>query len=178
MYRLILVLLILGALSIPGFGQTNSAPDSTKKAVDSLPYLKYPTMPAFNILSIDSTTIFNTYNIPTGSPTVLMFFDPDCKHCKATMKALLKGMDSIKNVQFYVFSARHDMSMIRGFANNYHLQSYPNIKVIGMDTEFFFFSFFKVRFVPDLAVYDGDKNFVKLYQGSVTVKELYELTHK
>ena len=179
MYRIILILLLIGTFN--AHAQENvEKKDSTSSisiVKDTLPYLKYPTIPAFNILAIDSVTIFNTYNIPKGQPIALMFFDPDCKHCKATTKLLTENMDSVKNIQFYLFSARHDMSMIREFYNKYHLANYDNIKIVGMDTEFFFFSYYKVKFVPDIALYDGDKKLLKLFEGSVKLSELYELTH-
>ena len=158
----------------------NSDSISAKKLaspVDSAPYLKFPELPAFNILSIDSVTLFNTYNIPKGKPVALLFFDPDCKHCKANIQELTKKMDSLRNVDFYLFSARHDLSMIRTFVETHKLASYPNIKIVGMDKEFFFFSYYKVKFVPDLALYDSNKKLIKLLQGEFTVKELYELTH-
>jgi thioredoxin-related protein len=160
--------------------QQNTIPGSdTMVAIqDTAPYLKYPTIPAFNILAIDSVTLFNTYNIPKGRPCVLMFFDPDCKHCKATTKLITEKMDSLQDVDFYLFSARHDMEMIRGFYKKFHLDGYPNIKIVGMDTEFFFFSFYKVKFVPDLAIYDKNGDLVKLLDGACTVREIFELTRR
>lgn len=153
--------------------------DNKQVVADTLlPYQKSPTLPVFNILLVDSVTVLNTYNIEKGKPTALMFFDPDCKHCKATTKQLIEKIDSIKNIQFYLLSARHDMSMIRNFYEHYHLADYPNILGVGMDTEFFFFSFYKVKFVPDIALYDENKKLIKLFEGSVEVKDLYELTHK
>ena len=86
-------------------------------------------------------------------------------------------MDSLSKIEFYIFSARHDLSMIRSFAEAYKLQNFPNIKIVGMDKEFFFFSYYKVKFVPDLALYNGNKMLIKLLQGEFTVKELYELTN-
>jgi len=149
--------------------------DTLKKVVpDSLPYLKYPALPAFNILLLDSTTVFNTYNIPKGSVSALVFFDPDCKHCKATIKEITDKMDSLKDVQFYIFSARHDISMIKKFYDDYHLARFPNIKAVGMDSEFFFFLFYKTKFVPDIAMYDKSKKLIKLFEGSASVKDLYQ----
>ena len=161
-------------------GASAKAQDDTTKpqkaATDSLPYLKYPTVPAFNIMQLDSN-IFNTFNIPNGQPIALVFFDPDCKHCKATIKSFTEHMDSMANIQFYLFSARHDLDAIKGFYNKFHLEKYPNIKVVGMDTEFFFFSYYKVKFVPDIALYDREKKLIKLFEGAATVNELYVATH-
>ena len=131
------LMLLFGLLFANGdlcMAQQTAIPSSdTMVAIqDTAPYLKYPTIPAFNVLAIDSVTLFNTYNIPKGRPCVLMFFDPDCKHCKATTKQLTEKMDSLKDVDFYMFSARHDMEMIRGFYKKYHLDSYSNIKVVNI----------------------------------------------
>lgn len=172
------------ALLVFFFGSTCYAQDNdeikgkTEQTTDTLPYLKYPTLPAFNIMLPDSSTIFNTYNIPEGKPIIILFFDPDCKHCKAEIKLLLKGMDSLKDVRFYFITSVHDFGKIRGFYDEYKLGDYSNIEAVGRDYEFFFFSYYGIRFVPDLVIYDEHKNLVKFFDGHVSVDDLYKLTHK
>lgn len=151
--------------------------DSTVAVADSLPYQKYPKLPAFNILLTDSTTIFNTFNTASGRPTAIVFFDPDCSHCQSVTRRLLDGMDSLKNIRFYFISSVHSMAGIRKFKADYHFDDYKNIEVIGRDYEFFFVSYYGVTFVPDIALYDGKKKFVKLWQGTALVDELYKYTH-
>jgi hypothetical protein len=106
-----------------------------------------------------------------------MLFDPDCRHCKDLTKKMLKEMDSLKNIRFYLFTAAHSMTAIRKFYDDFHLADYPNIMVIGRDYEFFFHEFYGVKFVPDIALYDKDKNLIKLFEANATVKDLYEYTH-
>jgi thiol-disulfide isomerase/thioredoxin len=142
-----------------------------------LPYQKYPKMPAFKILEMDSTTTFNTYDIPSGKPTVIIFFGPDCEHCKHLTETLLAGWDSLSNIQFYMVSFAN-IGPIRNFYNKFNLQDHKNIKVVGKDAEFFFSSFYGARAVPYLAVYDKHKKFVRKFEGSATVKELYDATRK
>lgn len=144
---------------------------------DSLPYLKYPTLPAFNIRLTDSFTIFNTYNIPKGRPTILILFSPDCKHCKLLTKRLLEGMDSLKNADFYMVTPVHSNTEIKKFYEEHHLADYKNIKVVGRDYEFFFHDFYHTRIVPDVALYDERKKFVKLFEGNTSVEELYKHLH-
>jgi thiol-disulfide isomerase/thioredoxin len=142
------------------------------------PYQKYPTLPAFNILLMDSTNLFNTYNIPYGRPSILICFSPDCKHCKGFFKRLLPGMDSLKNVDFYIVTAYSLVSEIKKFYDEYHLGDYPNIKVVGRDYEFFYHEFYRVKFVPDLALYNGKKKLVKFFEGEASVAEIYEYSSK
>lgn len=150
--------------------------DTAKK--DTLPYMKFRSLPAFNIMLSDSATIFNTYNIPKGKPVALMLFDPECKHCKDLTRKLTENMDSLKDIQFYMFTAAHSMTAIRKFYEDFHLANYSNIKVIGRDYEFFFHEYYGVKFVPDIALYDSNKKLIKLFEANATVKDLYEYTHQ
>jgi hypothetical protein len=140
---------------------------------DSLPYLKYPKLPAMMLASLDSASIINFYNIPEGRPTVLYFFSPDCDHCHITAKALLEHMDEMKGADFYFFSFM-PLDMIRSFAEEHHLGSYKNITV-GKDFQFFFPAFYGATTVPYLVVYDRRKRLVKLYDGGVKLSELVSL---
>ena len=149
-----------------------------KDAQDTIkPYLKYPTLPAFNILELDSSTIFNTYNIPSGKVTAVMFIDPGCKHCVKSIKNLLAGMDSVRNIDFYIVSPVHSMQALRDLYVDYHLADQKNIKVVGRDYEFFFMGYYMVRSFPDVVLYDEHKKLIKLKEGEFTATDLYELLH-
>jgi hypothetical protein len=174
-------LLLLTAL-IFGMLQTATVSAQEKKneekKIDSLlPYQKNHSLPTFNILEMDSTTTFVTNKIPMGKPSLIMFFGPDCDHCKHQMEEMVKGMDSLKDLQFYLCTFGNPTA-IKGFYDKFHLENYPNVKVVGKDVDYFFTSFFGARFVPYLAVYDKHKKFVKKFEGHASVKELYEASRK
>lgn len=149
-----------------------------QKKKDDRPYQKYPELPAFNIRLMDSTTIFNTFNIPQGQPVALMLFDPGCKHCHDVTTELMRGMDSLKNISFYLVTFSQDFKTIRGFYDEFKMGSHDNIKLVGRDYELFFLDYYRVNSFPDIALYDANKNLVKLFEGRATVEELYEYTHK
>jgi len=151
--------------------------DTAKKKAPA-PYLQYPGMPAFNILLSDSTTVLNTFNIPKGRPVMLVFFDPDCKHCKAETKELMAGIDSLSNIDIYFVSPNHSMTSIRQFYDDNHMAGHANIKGIGRDYEFFFATYYDVNFIPDIALYDDHKKFLRLFEGHAKVSELWAYTHK
>ena len=87
-------------------------------------------------------------------------------------------MDSLKNVDFYIVTAYSLVSEIKKFYDEYHLGDYPNIKVVGRDYEFFYHEFYRVKFVPDLALYNGKKKLVKFFEGEASVAEIYEYRSK
>jgi hypothetical protein len=47
----------------------------------------------------------------------------------------------------------------------------------GRDYEFFFGSFYKISYVPDLVLYDEHKKLIKLIQGEAKVKEIYDAVY-
>jgi len=144
-----------------------------QKAPELLPYQKHPTLPAFYILLQDSSTIFNTYYIEEGRPTVLMFFSPDCEHCQQFTKGLIEHMDSLKEVQFFLFTPM-SLAMLRPFAEKMKLKNYKNM-MVGKDYQFFFPQFYGAKYVPYIAVYDRQKKFVKMFEGNVKIEELMKV---
>ena len=142
-------------------------------ARDSLPYQKYPGLPAFNLLLQDSATVFNTYNIPEGRPTILMFFSPDCDHCQKTTEAIMEKIDSLQGVNI-VFLTPMSLGLLRPFASKMLLNDRKNITV-GKDYEFFFYRFYGANFVPYIAIYDRKKKFVKMWEGRVKIEDLMQV---
>lgn len=141
---------------------------------DSLPYKSNPDLPVFNILLKDSVTTFNSFNIPKGRPIALMLFSPDCKHCSDAMDAITHGMDSLRNVRFYLMTLSSDMTGIRKFYNDHGLEKFDNIEVVGCDYDFFYLTFFGAMQVPDIALYDSHKKLVHLFEPPFTVRQIYD----
>lgn len=153
-------------------------PDMREWAKDTVaPYQKEPVVPVFNIRLMDSVTIFNTYNIPKGNPVAIIIFDPECKHCKYTLGNLMKGMDSVSDVQFYLVTPTHSMTLIRNFYTEHHMGEHKNIRAVGRDYEFFCFSHYRARTIPDIALYDKDKKLIKFISGDFSATDIYKLVH-
>jgi len=170
MKRIFLLLFVLASLYTPAIFAQAPPPVLPSKDAQEAPYLQHRELPAFNIQLLDSATDFNTYDIPKGKPIVIMNFMPDCEHCQKLIEKLLKGMDTLKNIRFYLISPM-EIADIRKFANKFHIDQYKNI-VIGRDKNGFGPSFYMIRFVPFLALYDKNKNLVESFENSVEVKTL------
>ena len=140
-----------------------------------LPYMSDKTLPSFNLLLLDSTTIFNTKDIPAGKPVVLMYFSPDCEHCQHQTEAILKDMDSLRNVRFVLLTSL-PFDKMRNFYAYYKLGDYKNI-TLGRDYEFFFSRHYGSQYVPYLAIYDRHKKLVKVFDGGTKVSTLIQLVN-
>src|SRR5262245_9225912 len=113
-----LLLLLFVCVHMSLFAQND--PERSKQ-----PFEKHTGLPAFFILGLDSSTVFNTYYIEEGRPTVFFYFSPDCEHCHITAKELLASMDSMKQADFY-FATFAPLSTLKPFVEQYKLAGYPN----------------------------------------------------
>jgi thiol-disulfide isomerase/thioredoxin len=133
------------------------------------------TLPSFDMLLIDSVTRVNARQIPAGKPIVLLFFRPDCPHCKEETKTFIQNIDALKNVQIYLVTGS-PFEKVKGFYTNYHLDQYPTITVAN-DYEHSFAKVFNPRVVPYIVVYDKNKNLVKIFHGEVEISTLLNTLH-
>ena len=152
--------IILTALTIAGFAQ----------AQFEAPYQKNPTLPAFNMLMLDSSEVFNSYNIPKGRPVILIMFSPDCNHCEQLTDSLIANMDKLKKARIYMVTPM-PLSFIKDFYVKKKLAKYENV-VLGKDYEFFFPKFYNAYDVPFIVVYDRKKALVNTFGQHATMKEL------
>lgn len=135
-----------------------------------------PDMPDFKLLLLDSTTIIHTRDIPTGNPSILIFFSPFCEHCQQETAELLKkiGAFSSVNIYFITIEPMHDMRVFNGY---YKLFRYPNITV-ARDYTFFLPGHIKKIVPPYSMIYDRYKRFKAAFSGQASAAELVKIINK
>lgn len=151
------------------FGKAQNPVDTTPQ------FLKTKTVPSFKILLMDSSTYFYKYQLKKNTPTIIVYFNPDCDHCQHDAQKIVDTIKAFNNAQF-VFVSYAAFGEIKKFATTYKLNEQKNIKV-GRDEKYFIPVFFKVRFTPFVAVYDALGNLVRVFEGGTTMKKLVELVN-
>jgi len=127
-------------------------------------------LPSFNLLLHDSTTYINTGNTPAEKPVVLFYFSPECPYCRAQMDEIIQNNESMKNIQFYIFTT-WPFAEMREFYKHYRLDKYSNM-VVGVDYTNFFKYHFKVVGIPYMAIYKKDKNLKEAYLGNINSSQI------
>ena len=111
-------------LSLSAFSQA----DSLKPA-----YLRFPTIPPFEILQVDSATTFSKSDLKKNQQLLLMYFSPDCEHCQHQTEDLLRDIQSFKKIQI-VMATYQPFESMKEFYQKYSLSQY-NIHV-GRDSNY------------------------------------------
>ena len=137
-----------------------AAPQEPEKA----PYQQVPYIPPFHILKVDSSTYFTKDDLKKHRETLVMFFSPDCEHCKHQTENLLASMPKFKNIEI-VMATYQPFDEMREFYKHYALDKYPNIK-LGRDEKFFFVPYYRIHNLPYLALYDKNGNLITTFEGT------------
>ena len=134
------------------------------------PYKRFPTVPPFKLLKVDSTSYFTKNDLKKNRPVLIILFNPDCDHCKHETEEIIKHIDELKNVQI-VMATMMTFDAMKSFYDKYGLNQYDNITV-GQDIQYTLPTFYKIRFMPYLAMYDKKGNLLTTFEGSMRIDEL------
>jgi thioredoxin-related protein len=129
------------------------------------PFRRFPVLPPLMLTQLNNTQITKE-NLKKNQPVLLMYFSPDCDHCKHQIQDMLGKMTEFKKIQI-VMATYRSIEQMREFYHNYKLRKYSNIK-IGRDTKFLLPPFFRIRNLPFMALYDKKGNLITTFEGNVS----------
>ena len=113
----------------------------------------------FKITLVDGK-MYTANQLKKNTPTVLIYFSPDCDHCKNFTAELLKYKDALKNKQI-VMVTYLPVSEIKPFDSTYHISSMPNFKIGTEGYTFIVRKYYDVQRFPFIALYDKQMKLIK-----------------
>lgn len=135
---------------------------------DSPAYKRFPSVPPFTILQADSTNLSKEHL--KHQPTIIMYFSPDCDHCRHQWTDMEKRMKDLKKYQIVMITYQPFEEMV-AFYKKEKIASYSNIKM-GRDTKFFLPPFYKIQSLPFQALYDKNGELVTTFEGNVKIDKM------
>ena len=160
------LLLVITTLTICQFASAQQLPNqpATDTANNSAPYMRYPTIPPFHLLKLDSTSYLTKDDLPKNRKTIVMYFSPTCEHCKHQTEAILADSKDFKDIEI-VMATYMPFDEMKQFDEHYKIYEHPNIK-IGRDEKFVLPPFYRIRNLPYLALYDKRGNLITTFEGT------------
>jgi thioredoxin-related protein len=104
-------------------------------------------------------------------PTVLIYFSPDCDHCKDFTKSMLKNYKGVADKQI-VMATYYSIESIKKFITQFDLNKYSNIKVGTEGSSFIVRNYYNVENFPFVALYDKNGKEIKLIPANATIKDI------
>jgi len=137
---------------------------ATDPANAQAPFMKFPTIPPFHLLGLDSTTYLTPSDLKKNRKTIVMFFSPDCEHCKHQTEAILADWAQFKDMNI-IMATYQPFSEMKEFNTHYKMYEHTNVK-IGRDEKFVLPPFYKIKSLPYLALYDKKGNLITTFEGT------------
>jgi len=164
MKKVFLAVALLAFSSTILFAQQPAPQQATPDQANEAPYLRFPTIPPFHLLKLDSTSYLTKEDVKKNRRTIIMFFSPDCDHCKHQTESILQDFSKFKDIEI-IMATYQPFEELKEFNTHYRLFEHPNMK-LGRDEKFFLPPFYKIRNLPYLALYDKKGNLITTFEGT------------
>jgi len=128
------------------------------------PYLKNPGIPPFRLLEVDSVTYLTKDALKKNQLVMLMFFSPECEHCKHQMRDILDNFSQFKDIQI-VMATFQPFNEMKAFYTYFRIGDHANIHM-GRDEHYMLPPFFRMQSLPYLALYDKKGQLIAHFEGN------------
>jgi thioredoxin-related protein len=124
----------------------------------------------FDITLINNKNL-RAFELKKNEPVMLMYFSPDCDHCKDLTKEILKSAKTFGSKQL-IMVTYFPMSEVKKFANDLSLQNYPNIKVGTEGMSLVVQKHYNIRNFPFVVLYDKSGKVAKMFREQTPSKDI------
>ncbi len=134
------------------------------------------TIPPFSIL-LTTGKRFGYQDIQKNKSTMLIYFAPDCDHCRDFTKKLTTRIKDFSASQIIMVSYV-PLPQMQQFYKDLQLQKYPNVKVGTEENKFVVPNHFKIVTFPFTAVYNKSNTLTKIFREEPSLDEVSTLLKK
>jgi thiol-disulfide isomerase/thioredoxin len=139
---------------------------------DKKPYQRFPGLPPLKILMSDSATFYTKEAIPPNLPVLIMLFSPDCSHCQHETEEMMANREATKGLQIIMVTL-DPLYKMNKFIADYKLNEMPNI-MVGKDIYFTLPSFYDIKNLPYLALYNSKGEVFQTFEGTVSFSKVLD----
>ena len=137
--------------------------------------LTQPLLPTIN-LTLTNGESFGQPQLKQG-PVILVYFSPDCGHCKQFITDLLQREKLIKDRQV-ILATFVELNTLKSFEETMGLRKFPNMRVGTEGKGYALVRALDIRKFPFVALYDSSRRLVKSFEGEQPFKEIVDAIQK
>jgi peroxiredoxin len=127
-------------------------------------------IPSFKMV-LSNGSFFSKQNIKKNKPVVLIYFSPDCDHCKALMKDFFKRATDFSKAEVVMITYK-PLKDVDQFIDEYKIRQYLNITVGTEVPTYFIRYFYNLSNTPFTALFNRKGKLVYSYRNETPVDDL------
>jgi AhpC/TSA family len=129
-------------------------------------------IPVFKLVLSDGKSYFNSAQIEKNKPLMLIYFDPDCDHCRQFAANLEKNITKFSQVQIIMICPSPNLYLLKKFAVENKLSTYANVKIGTEGIYHPVMNFYHVQITPFTALYDSKGILITSYRNMPLIDDL------
>jgi len=133
-------------------------------------------VPPFTILLTDRS-YFGYKDLQKNKALILIYFAPECDHCRDFIKKLTGRMGELKKTQIIMVS-HVPLRSLQQFYKDFKLDQHPNVKVGTEGNAFLIPAYFKIVKFPFTALFDKHGKLVATFREVPSLKALSAFSGK
>ena len=133
-------------------------------------------MPPFKMI-LPNGEIYLANNIKKNKPVILIYFAPDCDHCKILMKDFFKRVTEFSQAEVVMITYK-PLKEVAGFINEYGISQYTNIRVGTESPTHFIRHYYNLSNTPFTALFNKKGELSYSYQKETPVPDLINRLNK
>ncbi len=154
------IIIFLNLASLSGFAQ-----GASQKQV----------LPAIDLTLTDGER-FTNHHLKQGS-TILVYFSPDCGHCKEFLTDLLQREKLIAGKQI-LLATFVEVNTLKSFEEAMGIRKFPNIKTGTEGDSYRIARSLAIRKFPYVALYDSSRKLIRSFEGEQPMGQIVEAIGK
>jgi thioredoxin-related protein len=114
---------------------------------------------------------FTSASIKKGKPIILIYFSPDCDHCKVLMNEFFKRTSDFDKAEIVMVTFKPLKEVVQ-FISDYRVNQHPNI-IVGSETPMFYIRYYyNLTSTPYTALFDKKGQLVYSYRKETSLSDL------
>lgn len=110
-------------------------------------------------------------DLKNNGSLLVMIFNPTCEHCEATTDMLEKNIGVFDSTQIILIATSTQKEYLPLFTKKHNVDAYKNI-FAGTDSSGFINNTFLYQPLPQINIYNAERNLTKIFTGEVSIDSL------
>ncbi|NTS41803.1 redoxin domain-containing protein [Flavisolibacter sp. BT320] len=134
------------------------------------------TLPNFN-LQLSSGRYFTQADLAKDKPVVLIYFAPDCDHCRTLLDAFFQRANDFQSATVLLVTFK-PLAEVTAFERAYSISKYPHVRVGTEGLAQSLRRFYKLQRTPFTALYNREGKLVASYRNETPLDVLLQQVKK
>jgi thiol-disulfide isomerase/thioredoxin len=129
-------------------------------------------VPKLDLLTLDNIRVSELEALTSSKPSIIVFFNSECDHCKFQIQEIEKYNQKLKEVNVLLISSE-ELTSLQSFASLFDFENIPSFQFLKIYEKDVYKAFGSLT-VPHIFIYDKDNNLKREFKGETGLEAILQ----